>query len=386
MIIGLLKKSGLLIIESLLLLALTTSCSSNHKKTSFESWYKQFEKTNSIECQESLNIEVFQSTDLNISGIAKSMSGDMSQQIVDINFWNEKLIWVKGCDLEIVNTETDMPVSKEYLCHNIINYHKPEELPWSILTRGTDKRIFTLSQGINKIEFPKGFALPMPVPAKFSIGNQVLNLNDSSLKTELKFNVGISYIKDSEICERPKALFQQAIYITKKVSGPAGGYNQKDSVFTDTKINMDTAFAQCAISYDEGFNPYLDPFGRQFTSHWIVSTDSIEVLKTNVTPMMNLDYDTRIHYIAVHVHPHAHSLELFDRTAQKSLFKAYVTNFSSLRKGIKTVDTYSSEKGLAVYTDHEYEMISTYLNPDGETDISAMATMFLYMAEKKGSH
>lgn len=368
----------------ILLLISSISCADEKDKVSFENWYNQTEKSNPKDCEQVIHKETFESKDLKISGIAKSMSGDMSNQIVDINFWNEELIWVKGCELDILERESGKAVSPEYLCHNIINYHKPDNLPWSILTRGTDKRIFTLSQGINKIEFPEGFALPMPVPAKFSIGNQVLNLNDSSLKTKLKFNVGISYLKESELCEKPKALYQQAVYMTKKVSGAPGGYNQPDSIFEDPKVNMDTAFAQCAISYDEGFNPYLDPYGRHFTSHWIVSTDSIEVLKTNVTPMLNLAYDTKIHYIAVHVHPYAHSLELLDRTAGKSLFKARVTNFSSSKKGIKHVDSYSSVEGIPVFKNHEYEMISTYTNPNGETDVSAMATMFLYLAEGDG--
>ena len=78
---------------------------------------------------------------------------------------------------------------------------------------------------------PKGFAIPMSAPASISIGNQVLNLNDSNLHKKLKYEVSLSYLKNRQLCEKPKALYQQAIFVTKKIDGPEGGFHQKDSSY-----------------------------------------------------------------------------------------------------------------------------------------------------------
>ena len=317
---------------------------------------------------------------MEINGLAKSMSGDMSNQEVEITDWGEDLIWINGCELTIINQESGKEEPKEYLCHSIVNYAAPEKLPWKLPTIGTDKRMFTLSQGVNSLSLPKGFAIPMSVPASISIGNQVLNLNDSNLHKKLKYEVSLSYLKNSELCEKPKALYQQAIFVTKKIEGPEGGFYQKDSSYSSHKGDRDTAFAKCGISYDEGYNPYMDPYGRKYTGHWTVACDSVEVIKSNVTPLLNLKYNTSIHYILVHLHPYAHSLELIDKTSGKSLFKARVTNQLN-GIGISNVDSYSSQIGIPVFVDHEYQLISTYLNLEKQKDITAMATMFLYLRE-----
>ena len=82
---------------------------------------------------------------MEINGLAKSMSGDMSNQEVEIIDWGEDLNWINGCEFTIINQESGKEEPKEYLCHSIVNYAAPEKLPWKLPTIGTDKRMFTLS-------------------------------------------------------------------------------------------------------------------------------------------------------------------------------------------------------------------------------------------------
>ena len=222
--------------------------------------------------------------------------------------------------------------------------------------------------------------------SKLSIGNQVLNLEEPNLKGKVKFEVELNYINQQENCKPLKALYQQPVFVTKRTGGPIGAYNEKDtgkteSMDSSSTIFCDTGFAQCAISYEEGFNPYRDNFGRVFTGHWTISTDSLEVLATNITPMLDLQENTAIHAISLHVHPYAHSLELIDKTVGISLFKGTVDYQNGNLLRISNMDIYSSEEGIPVYKDHEYQLISIYQNPNGEEGITAMATMFLYLAE-----
>jgi hypothetical protein len=95
---------------------------------------------------------------------------------------------------------------------------------------------------------------------------------------------------------------------------------------------------------------------------------------------MQIPYDTTAHYIAVHLHPFAESLELRDLTADKSLFKSAVENFEG-RIGLERVDYFSSVEGIELFKDHEYEIVSVYDNTTDEEQDS-MAVMYLYLRDK----
>jgi hypothetical protein len=72
-----------------------------------------------------------------------------------------------------------------------------------------------------------------------------------------------------------------------------------------------------------------------------------------------MQFDTTVHYIAVHLHPFAESLELVDLTTGESVFKSKARNFDD-KIGLEEVEFFSSEEGLPIYKDHEYELVSTY--------------------------
>jgi hypothetical protein len=125
--------------------------------------------------------------------------------------------------------------------------------------------------------------------------------------------------------------------------------------------------------------PYDDQYGRKFTGHWVVNPGR-EVNRTPVTKLLSLPYDTTAHYIAVHLHPFAESLELYDLTAKKTVFKSKVRGMPG-RIGIAHVDYFTSEEGVMMYDDHEYELISVYHNTTKEPQDS-MAVMYIYFLDK----
>jgi hypothetical protein len=106
-----------------------------------------------------------------------------------------------------------------------------------------------------------------------------------------------------------------------------------------------------------------------------------EVNRTSVTHQINLPFDTRLHYAAVHLHPFAESLELRDLTSGESVYKSRARNFTD-RIGLAEVESYSSVDGFTLHHDHEYEVVSVYDNTSGE-DQDSMAVMFLYMLDEQ---
>ena len=64
---------------------------------------------------------------------------------------------------------------------------------------------------------------------------------------------------------------------------------------------------QAAIESDGG--RVLATYREPFSGHWVVPPGRQEN-RTLVTEWLNLRFDTTVHYIAVHLHPFAESLEL----------------------------------------------------------------------------
>src|SRR5204863_7053927 len=88
---------------------------------------------------------------------------------------------------------------------------------------------------------------------------------------------------------------------------------------------------------------YTDPQGRKMTGHWIVPPGK-QVNHSDITWFMNLQYDTRLHYAAVHLHPFAQELILRDVTANKDVFVAKATN-PMAGIGLARVDRFTSAEG-----------------------------------------
>jgi len=119
---------------------------------------------------------------------------------------------------------------------------------------------------------------------------------------------------------------------------------------------------------------YTDPQGRKMTGHWIVPPGK-QVNHSDITWFMNLQYDTRLRYAAVHLHPFAKSLEMRDMTTGKTVFVAKAEN-PATGVGLTHVDEFSSPEGVPIQHAHKYSLISTYDNPTN-TNADSMASVFL---------
>jgi hypothetical protein len=95
---------------------------------------------------------------------------------------------------------------------------------------------------------------------------------------------------------------------------------------------------------------------------------------------MRLPYDTRAHVIATHMHPFGEYLELRDLTTGESVYRSDITQMKG-QIGLERVTIYSSEEGIPLYKDHEYELVSVY-NNTSVVDQDAMAGMSLYLHGK----
>ncbi|MFT4623746.1 MAG: hypothetical protein ACI8PZ_002402 [Myxococcota bacterium] len=306
-----------------------------------------------------------------------SMTGPYGfNDVVLLDADKPELLWIVGYTTTVVAAEDESELSQEWMCHANLDFDTSvyfEHFPTAPSLSG---RVFTLSQGQQDIQFPGGFGVPVTSDLPISLATQVLNLNQPDIDATVKHQVTIRYVRDSELQAPLVPMFQSAVEGFKAL-GDARYYGVEHETHADADmLGPGCSVGQAAIAGDVD----EDHLGQAFTAHWKVEPGR-EVNVTNVTRFLNLPYDTTAHYIAVHLHPFAHSLTLRDLTTGENVYEAF-TRQAEGRVGLDHIDHYEGADGIPLYKDHEYELVSVYENTTDDV-VDSMAVMYLYLRDKR---
>jgi hypothetical protein len=320
----------------------------------------------------------FLSQGYKVDKIYKSMEGPSSKSVVFISAdTTPELVWITGYRTTVVAEDGETPVSQQFLCHNNLDL-RPHDRN-SIISRrsSASSRLFTLSQGVFSIEFPEGFGIPVMSNQALDLTTQVLNHNIKDVNIVVKHKVEVDYVSDRDANLEMTALMPVNAFVMATLDGTTAHYGVKEP----DKIQQ---AASCLPGTHAGNNQRANIFkdlqGQEFSGHWVVPMGK-ETRRTLVTKVMNIPFNTKIHNVAVHVHPFSKSLELRDLTTGKEIFKSTMQAPED-GIGLSHVEGFNSADGIPVYMDHDYELISIYDNHSGELQ-DAMATMQLYIEDKE---
>ncbi|MGI9590145.1 MAG: hypothetical protein ACR2P8_02160 [Myxococcota bacterium] len=307
-----------------------------------------------------------------VDRIYRSMTGPASVRRFSFDRQGPpRLVWITGYRAEIVGAE-GQPLSPEFMCHSNLDFTDGQE--HAELVRGgsqTVRRLFTASQGQMDVRFPEGFGIPVLSNERFDLTTQVLNLNRQEQAFDVRHRTTLQFVLDEHAGRPMKPLYQFALQSMVLLEGPDGFPAVPEGTGHGTSCAVgEAAMGETAIG---------DAFGRKFAAHWVVDPGR-HVYHTPVTSMVKIPAEsTTVHFIAVHLHPFAESLELRDWTTGETVFKSRARN-QEASIGLRHVDTFASAEGLVMYRDHGYELVATYDNTSGEPQDS-MAVMYLYAAD-----
>jgi len=314
--------------------------------------------------------EVF-SEPLQIDRIYKSMLGPYTTRNVVVSQDRKpELIWMTGYRMDVVGEDGETPESMDFECHTNLAF--PRKAPPPGLHR-PQARAFTLTGGQTDLRLPSGFGLPMWSNEKLVFNTQALNLNLPDADLTVMHRAEIRYVRDADLTQPMRPLVSVVAQAMVTLEDEPQLFDVEDPQADELLAGSSCHVGDYAGEWEGGI--FTDDHNRRFTPHWVVPPGRHEY-RTRVTKTMKIIYDTTIHFIGVHVHPHSESLELRDLTTGKSLFKSLMTNHDD-RVGQKSADYFSSEEGIPVFKGHEYELVSVYNNQTGE-DADAMAGMFIY--------
>jgi hypothetical protein len=324
-----------------------------------------------------------------IDKIYHSMEGPSSVERIYLGDPNApaELLWITGMRTEMVDADGESPQLPELMCHVNIDLDPARHQAVFGFRRATASRLMTLSQGMLAAKLPAGFGFPMASNEPLLLFTQVLNLNiEHPQNLKVRHRVTIEYVRARELTTPIKPLFNVGAsgmvqlddnplaLAHSMMSMPSTSSITTEAGHDGTSSTMSCLVGARAPQASSGSADYVDPQGRKMTGHWIVPPGK-QVNHSDITWFMNLPFDTRLRYAAVHLHPFARSLEMRDMTTGKTVFVANAEN-PPAGIGLTHVDEFSSPDGVPIDHTHKYSLISTYDNPTN-ANADSMASVFL---------
>jgi hypothetical protein len=311
----------------------------------------------------------------------KSMEGPASMKRITLGDPSKpvELLWITGVRTEMVKEDGATPQLPELMCHVNVDLDPTFHQAMFDIKRPVGSRLITLSQGMLSAKVPPGFGFPIASNEPLLLFTQVLNLNiEQPNNLKVRHRVTIDYVRDRDLTTPIKPLFNVGasgmVQLDKNPIALTTSMNAAPSTTAPTHSGTSCLIGARAPQAAASSADYVDPQGRKLTGHWIVPPGH-QVNHSDVTWFMNLAYDTRLHYAAVHLHPFAQALILRDTTTNTDIFRAQATNPMS-GIGLTRVDRFTSVEGVMLYKSHKYEIVSIYDNPTAE-NADSMASIFL---------
>ena len=312
-----------------------------------------------------------------IDRVYRSMEGPQSTQNVYLGDpGSPELVWLIGVKTEMMMEDGETATLPEFMCHVNVDFDSQLHRQLFGWQKIVSTRLVTLSQGQLESFFPAGFGMPLLSTEPITLTTQVLNLNFANPSIRVRHRVTFYFARDCELGAPMQPLYNSGIFGMALVEGPEG--------ILPEMLPASEHGASCLMRPQApnamGGSEYRDRAGRKFTGHWVVKPGREENV-TDVTELLALPFDTKLHHAAVHLHPFAESLELRDATAGTTVFMS-IARGPEHGYGLTDVSSFASAEGVPLLKDHRYELVSVYNNTSGK-DADSMAVMYLGVLDKE---
>lgn len=312
-----------------------------------------------------------------IDRVYRSMEGPQSTQQVFLGDpESPELVWLTGVKTEMMMEDGETATLPEFMCHVNVDFDAQLHRKLFGWQKIVSTRLVTLSQGQLESFFPPGFGMPLLSNEPIILTTQVLNLNFANPEIRVRHRVTFYFTRDCELTEPMMPLYNSGVFGMALVEGPEGILPE----MLPESEHGSSCLMRPQAPNAMGGSEYRDKAGRKFTGHWVVKPGREENV-TDVTDLLALPFDTKLHHAAVHLHPFAESLELRDATAGTSVFKS-IARGPEHGYGLTDVSSFASAEGVPLLEGHRYELVSVYNNTSGK-DADSMAVMYLGILDKE---
>ena len=301
-----------------------------------------------------------------IDGIYKSMEGPKSSNYVQLS-QDSTVLWLTGFNVKALDAKSLKPVSKDFICHTNVDFNDVRYYSSFKLFNRIGKqypRLTSLSHGMENFSFPNGFGIPMKGNELLYVTTESLNHNVPDANFWIRHEVDIHYSKAKKL----KPLMVRTAFIMLP-------FNQNDPY----KSPLDPGTNQC-IPVETKNHTYDDGKGNKLSGHWVIPVGKNRY-SSNVDNQLQILDSLRLHAAAIHVHPFATQISLFDKTENKAVFTSKIINHKG-KVGLTSIEPFSSESGIWLYASHHYEIVLNVNNTTHQNQ-DMMGSMFLFFYDKE---
>lgn len=301
-----------------------------------------------------------------VDDIYKSMEGPKASNYVMLS-QDSTLLWITGFKVEAQDAKTGEKMSNDFICHMNVDINDTKYYSNFGLENRIGKqypRLTSLSHGMETFTFPKGFGVPMRGSDLLYVTTQTLNHNIKNAYYKVKHKVTIAYDENQNL--RP--LMSKTAFIMLP-------YDQYDPY--KSPIDPGTDFC---IPVETKNHSYDDGKGNKLSGHWVIPIGKNEY-RSEINHQLEIKDSLRLHAAAIHVHPFATKIMLFNKTTQKPIFVSNITNHQN-SIGLKNIENFSSKDGIWLYANQNYEIVLE-VNNTSATEQDMMGSMFLFFYDKE---
>jgi hypothetical protein len=301
-----------------------------------------------------------------IDGIYKSMEGPKSSNYVQLS-QDSTVLWLTGFNVKALDSRSLQYISNDFICHtnidfNDVNYYSSFHLQKRIGKQYP--RLTSLSHGMENFNFPDGYGVPMKGNTFLYVTTQALNHNLPDANFWIRHQVDINYSSAKNV----KPLMSRTAFIMLP-------FDQSNPY----KSPLDPGVNQC-IPVETKNHTYDDGKGNKLSGHWVIPVGK-NTYRSSIDKQLLIQDSLRLHAAAIHVHPFATKISLFDKTSKEAIFSSNIINHKNLI-GLSRIDPFSSVEGIWLYKNHEYEIVLE-VNNTSKIPQDMMGSMFLFFYDKE---
>jgi hypothetical protein len=296
-----------------------------------------------------------------VDNIYKSMEGPKASNPIMLS-QDSTLIWITGFKVAAEEANSGKKMSNDFICHMNVDINDVKYYAYFGLENRIGKqypRLTSLSHGMEAFEFPEGFGIPMKGSDLLFVTTQTLNHNIKDASFKVKHRVSIDYQKENTL----KPLMSKTAFIMLP-------YDQYDPY----KSPIDPGADFC-IPVETKNHSYEDGNGKKLSGHWVIPIGK-NTYRSNINHQLEIQDSLRLHAAAIHVHPFATKIMLYNKTLQKPVFTSKITNHIK-NIGLTEIENFTSTEGIWLYANQEYEIVLEVNNTSSENQ-DMMGSMFLF--------
>jgi len=301
-----------------------------------------------------------------VDDIYKSMEGPKASNYVMLS-QDSTLLWITGFKVTAQDAKTGEKMSNDFICHMNVDMNDSKYYANFGLEDRIGKqypRLTSLSHGMETFEFPEGYGVPMKGNDLLFVTTQTLNHNIEDAYYKVKHKVSITYQEDKKI----KPLMSKTAFIMLP-------YDKYDPYKSPTDPGADFC-----IPVETKNHSYDDGSGNKLSGHWVIPIGK-NTYRSDINHQLEMKDSLRLHAAAIHVHPFATRIMLFNKSTQKPVFLSEVTNHKN-SIGLTNIENFTSKEGIWLYANQEYEIVLEVNNTSKE-DQDMMGSMFLFFYDEE---